>query len=479
MGKQACFSPEAAHTPHSAAPILKRRMKAGKEMKKASPRDFKKTAVFTAKALIVLATVTAFGYAAFEFYGAALFYFRGNVLLVLVYAFLFLVLASVYGCFRIGVALLKELMFSYFLAIAVTNFFTYCVLSLLARDMLDPWPAVLLSAAQVFLSSGFYWMANDIYFKLYPVRNAVFISGQSKEDAVLYKKFNRDKKRRLVSLVAFESEGYEALTKKIDAFSSVVVGKVNGPLRLKLLDYCFEHDKRLYLLPALEDIMVHLAHDILIGDSSVLLLKNRGLTPEQRLMKRAVDIVLSLLGLLLLSPLFVLSAAAVKLEDGGPVFYKQKRLTLGGKLFTIVKFRSMAVDAEKYGGARLAGKNDARVTRVGKLLRALRLDELPQLWNVLKGDMSVVGPRPERPELFEKICEQFPQFRYRLKVKAGLTGYAQIYGKYSTTFEDKVKMDLIYIEHCSLLLDLKLIFSTLKALLSRASAEGVDVKEGI
>ncbi|HMM32240.1 MAG TPA: exopolysaccharide biosynthesis polyprenyl glycosylphosphotransferase, partial [Clostridia bacterium] len=219
-----------------------------------------------------------------------------------------------------------------------------------------------------------------------------------------------------------------------------------------------------------------LAHDIFIGDSAMLLLKNRGLTIEQRLMKRAVDLILAGVGLIVLSPLLLIVAIAIKCEDGGKVFYKQERLTLDGKVFTIIKFRSMREDAEKGGQAQLAQKNDARVTRVGHVIRMLRIDELPQLINVLKGEMSVVGPRPERPELFEKICENFPQFRYRLKVKAGLTGYAQIYGKYNTTFEDKVKMDLIYIEHCSLLLDLKLILSTLKVLFVRESTEGVDAQ---
>ena len=456
--------------------IMKTARKQRDAMKKASPKEFKKTAVFINKALIVLATVTAFGQVVFDFYRVSLFYFWGNILLFLLYAFLFVLFASVYNCFKIGVLFLKEIVFSYVLAASVTNFITYCILSLLARKMLDWWPLVFLTVAQVFLCSLLYWLANDIYFRLYPVRNAVFICGRNKNDAALIKKFNRSKKRQLVSLVLFESDGFEALTEKIDGFSSVILGEIDYTLRLRLLDYCFEHDKRLYLMPAMQDIMIHLAHDIFIGDSAMLLLKNRGLTIEQRLMKRAVDVILAGVGLIVLSPLLLIVAIAIKCEDGGKVFYKQERLTLDGKVFTIIKFRSMREDAEKGGQAQLAKKNDTRVTRVGHIIRMLRIDELPQLLNVLKGEMSVVGPRPERPELFEKICEDFPQFRYRLKVKAGLTGYAQIYGKYNTTFEDKVKMDLIYIEHCSLLLDLKLILSTLKVLFVRESTEGVDAQ---
>lgn len=443
-------------------------------MKKASPREFKKTAVFTAKALIVLATITAFGYVIFDFYGVSLFYFRGNVLLLLFYAFLFLVFASVYNCFKVGALPLKELVFSYALTVFVTNFAAYCVLSLLARKMLDFWPLVLLSVSQIFLCSALFWMADDIYFKLYPARNAVFIQGINKSDTAIIKKFNRPKRHRFVALVCSESEGYEEITKKINAYPCVVLGEIDFHLRLRLLDYCFEHGKRLYLMPAMQDIMVHLAHDIFIGDSATLLLKNRGLTIEQRLMKRVVDILFAGTGLIVLSPLLLIVAAAIKLEDGGKVLYKQKRLTKDGKVFTIVKFRSMFEDAERFGGARLAKKNDERITRVGKIIRMLRIDELPQLWNVLKGEMSVVGPRPERPEIFHKTEKEFPQFRYRLKVKAGLTGYAQIYGKYNTTFEDKVKMDLIYIEHCSLMLDVKLMLSTLKVLFTRESTEGLS-----
>ncbi|MCE5235904.1 MAG: sugar transferase [Clostridiaceae bacterium] len=443
-------------------------------MKKATPREFKKTAVFTAKALIALTTVTVFGYVVFDFYRVSLFYFWGNVLLVLLYAFLFLAFAPVYNCFKIGVLNLKELIFSYLLTAFVANLAAYCILCLLARQMLDFWPIVLLCAAQVFLTSGLYWMGDDIYFRLYPVRNAVFVCGRSMGDAALIRKFNRSKKRQLVSLVLSESEGYEALKEKLESYPCVMLGNIDYGLRLKLMDYCFEVDKRLYLMPVLQDIMVHLAHDIFIGDSAVLLLKNRGLTTEQRLMKRAVDLLVAILGLVLLSPIFLAVAAAVKLEDGGPVFYRQERLTLNGRAFTIVKFRSMSEDAERMGGARLAQKNDDRVTKVGRVIRALRIDELPQLFNVLRGEMSVVGPRPERPEIFEKTAEEFPQFRYRLKVKAGLTGYAQIYGKYSTSFEDKAKMDLIYIEHCSLLLDVKLMLSTLKVLFVKESAEGVN-----
>ena len=169
----------------------------------------------------------------------------------------------------------------------------------------------------------------------------------------------------------------------------------------------------------------------------------------------------------------LLTALAIKLEDHGPALFKQERVTLGGKKFYIYKFRSMIVDAEK-NGAQFSTKNDSRITKVGKFIRATRLDELPQLLNILKGDMSIVGPRPERQTYIDEFCQETPEFIYRLKVKAGLTGYAQIYGKYNTTPLDKLKLDLMYIESYSVLLDIRLIFLTLKIMFTKESTEGVE-----
>ena len=184
--------------------------------------------------------------------------------------------------------------------------------------------------------------------------------------------------------------------------------------------------------------------------------------------------MVSLVGLIVLSPFFLCVAIAVKAYDGGPAFYKQKRLTSGGKEFYLYKFRSMIVDAEKDGKARLAAEGDSRITPVGNFIRKTRLDELPQLINIIKGEMSIVGPRPERPEIAAEYEEEFPEFSFRLNAKAGLTGYAQVMGKYNTTPYDKLKMDLIYIQNFSLLLDLKIMFMTLRTIFIKESTEGID-----
>jgi len=216
------------------------------------------------------------------------------------------------------------------------------------------------------------------------------------------------------------------------------------------------------------------ADEIHLFDTPLLLCRNLGLTLEQRFLKRCFDMFFASCLLILSLPIMAITAAAIKLYDRGPVFYKQLRLTINGKVFTLYKFRSMIVNAEKQSGARLASENDDRITPIGRFIRKIRLDELPQLLNILKGDMSAVGPRPERPEISQQYEREMPEFGFRLKVKAGLTGYAQVLGKYNTTPYDKLKLDLMYIEHYSILLDIKLILMTIKILFMPSSTEGIE-----
>ena len=209
-------------------------------------------------------------------------------------------------------------------------------------------------------------------------------------------------------------------------------------------------------------------------DTPIYLTREYALKIEQRIAKRMIDLICSVLLLVIASPFMLITAIAIKLYDGGPVLYKQIRCTMGQREFYIMKFRSMRVDAEKDGVARLASKNDSRITPIGKFIRATRIDELPQLLNIVRGDMSFIGPRPERPEIIAQYLEDMPEFAFRMKVKAGLAGYAQVYGKYNTTPYDKLKLDLTYIEQYSVWLDLKLMLLTLKILIKPESTEGVD-----
>ena len=218
--------------------------------------------------------------------------------------------------------------------------------------------------------------------------------------------------------------------------------------------------------------MIRSSECLQLFDTPLLLLRNKGLTFEERFAKRLMDILISATALIVFSPIMLVIAIAIKMYDGGPVFFKQKRCTQGGKVFEIHKFRSMIVDAEKEGMVIPATDKDPRITPVGAFIRMTRLDELPQMFDILVGNMSVVGPRPERVEHVEKYTAEIPEFAYRLKVKGGLTGYAQIYGKYNTSPYDKLKLDLMYVQNYSILLDLKLLLMTIKIIFMKESTEG-------
>ena len=231
----------------------------------------------------------------------------------------------------------------------------------------------------------------------------------------------------------------------------------------------------MYLIPRIGDVLMSGATRMHMFHLPMLKVGRYSPTPEYLFLKRALDIVVSGLAFIVLSPIMAAVAIAIKLTDHGPVFYRQCRLTKDGKKFDVLKFRSMRVDAEKDGVARLSsGEHDDRITPVGHFIRKCRLDELPQLINILKGDMSLVGPRPERPEIAVQYERELPEFALRLQAKAGLTGYAQVYGKYNTTPYDKLQMDLMYIANPSLIEDWKILFATVKILFMPESTEGVS-----
>ena len=260
----------------------------------------------------------------------------------------------------------------------------------------------------------------------------------------------------------------------LEGIKCVLLFGVHSHERNIVIKECVERNIQCYLLPRIGDVIMSGAHQVHLFHLPMLHVSRYNPHPEYILEKRIFDIVSSGVVLLLLSPFFLITALAIKLQDGGPVFYTQARLTKDGKVFDVYKFRSMRVDAEKDGVARLStGENDDRITAVGRIIRKFRIDEFPQLLNIIRGDMSVVGPRPERPEIAAEYEKTIPEFRLRLQVKAGLTGYAQVYGKYNTLPYDKLQMDLMYIENYSLLMDVKVMFMTLQVLFRKESTEGI------
>ncbi|MBQ1488715.1 MAG: sugar transferase, partial [Lachnospiraceae bacterium] len=253
----------------------------------------------------------------------------------------------------------------------------------------------------------------------------------------------------------------------------VVLWDIPQKSRNDLLKFCYSKSIRVYMMPKISDVIVQGADVLHFFDTPILLTRENPLSFEQRFIKRAIDLICALILVILASPIMLISAIIIKLSDFGPVFYKQNRVTRDGKVFKIIKFRSMRVDAEKDGKARLASKGDPRITPFGRFIRKVRIDELPQLFNIIAGDMSFIGPRPERPEIIEQYIKEMPEFEFRTKVKAGLAGYAQVYGKYNTTPYDKLKLDLFYIENYTTWMDLRLMLLTLKVLFMPDSTEGV------
>ena len=312
-----------------------------------------------------------------------------------------------------------------------------------------------------------------MYMRGRSFKEALFIYGD-REDPEGSREYNNRINRyfSIVKAVHYR-EREEDLAGLIDRYGAVYLGDIPYEARNQIMKMCIGHDKDCYSIPKVSDIYIQNARILRLYDKVLFKYRQGDLTAEQKFLKRAEDILISLILMLVLSPVMALTALLIRFEDGGPVLYRQKRVTRRGKEFDMLKFRSMHVDAEK-DGPRLASKNDSRVTKVGRVIRNLHFDELPQLFNVLKGDMSMVGPRPERREFVEEYSRIIPEFTERLKVRGGLTGYAQIYGKYSTGPEDKIKYDLIYIYNYSLRLDIRLLFLTVRILFQKENSEGVD-----
>lgn len=311
-----------------------------------------------------------------------------------------------------------------------------------------------------------------LYWVLFPPIEVLEITGKHKNKLPV-KLNNLKNKYKIVDRVEYTIQKPDLIT-AIDRAEAVLVNDLPANSENDIIKLCFEMNKRVYVTPKISDIIMKSAEYLNVVDTPLFLCRNQGMTVVQEAVKRFFDIVLSSISLVVFSPLLMFTALAIKLEDHGPVFYKQLRVTKNDKKFMILKFRSMIVDAEKDGKPHPAGEKDDRITKVGRIIRACRVDELPQLINILKGDMSIVGPRPERVEHVEKYTSEIPEFKYRHKVKGGLTGYAQVYGKYNTTALDKLKLDLLYITKYSLLLDVQILFETLKILFIKESTEGFD-----
>ncbi|WRS27840.1 exopolysaccharide biosynthesis polyprenyl glycosylphosphotransferase [Oscillospiraceae bacterium MB08-C2-2] len=437
---------------------------------------FKRIVIFLSAFVLWGVMTTCWAYVWYEFYGDDIlrpFGYKGNWLVIAVYGLILVGFANVYGVFRVGYYKRGDVIFSGFLVTVLTNGITYLQTCLVGRRIMNPVPFLFMTIVDFLVVWVWGDAAGKLYIRLYPPRQMLVIYGE-KDSArsLIHKMTSRSERYDICEVVSIE-EGLPTIFERIDGYSAVIICDVKSIHRNTILKYCYSRSIRVYLTPKISDTIVGGADKIHLFDTPLLLCRNGGLSFEQRLVKRAIDLMVASVALIVASPFMLLICAAIKLHDGGDIIYRQKRLTQNGKVFEIYKFRSMIMDAEGECGARLAEQDDCRITPVGKFIRKIRFDELPQIFNILKGDMSLVGPRPERPEIAVEYEKIMPEFSFRLKVKAGLTGYAQVMGKYNTTPYDKLKLDLMYIEEFSILQDIKLILMTIKILFNRDSTEGI------
>lgn len=425
------------------------------------------------KSMVPFWNVMIFSYVWALFYNEqAYLKFWGQTMFISMFLYLVLYIAfgKLYHAFKIGTYKTSELVFSQLLAFGIADLCLYLVCCLLHRGMVSMLPGIAAAMVQLAGSILLIIIAKYYFAKYIPPQDTILIYGREALGALEFQQKVQGKLSHMfvIEETCADDVSIEEIKKRMDGYGTVLLYQVSERVRVALLARCVQQGKNIYITPRIEDILLTNFENRHMIDTPLLKAKA---DCSEYAGKRIFDIVFSVCMLLLFLPFMLIIALGIKLEDAGPVFFRQKRVTKDGRVFEILKFRSMVTDAEK-DGVRPCTTNDGRITHIGRMIRAMRLDEMPQLVNILKGDMSLVGPRPERVEYVEKYTAGLPEFTYRLRVRGGLTGYAQIYGKYNTSAEDKLKMDLMYIERQSLLLDLQLIFLTVKIMFLPESTEG-------
>lgn len=394
-----------------------------------------------------------------------------SVLVVITYFLICYYFEERLDCFRVSILQIRDVIFGEVLATMITDIIIYILIWMLSIHLPNLIPGLITWGGQCVIGVIWAFVMHQSYFSTHPPLRTIVIYDERMGMENLIHTYGLEKRFNIKTVYPVESimDKLEVM----EEFDAAFLCGIHSRERNIILKHCINHKIKLFMIPRIADVMMRGSEQIHMLHLPILKTQRYKPSIEYQIIKRTMDIVVSGIATIVLSPLFLITAIAVK-SDGGPAFYKQKRLTKDGKVFEILKFRSMRVDAEKYSGAVLsAGENDPRITKVGRIIRACRLDELPQLLNILKGDMSLVGPRPERPEFQKEIEKEVPEFGLRLQAKAGLTGYAQVYGKYNTTFYDKLLMDLMYISKPSILEDLTIMLATVKILTSKESTEGV------
>ncbi len=434
--------------------------------------------LFVLKALIMFCNTGIFALCWYFYYTKQLYlHFSGygNYMVIGMFFALNTVFAGFYGGFQLISSHTSDLAYSHGIASVMTYFFMYIVTWLLVRSNVpNIWPMLVSLIGGVIVSTLWSWGAYRITNKLVPPKRTLIIYDNIeayKNGLQIAKKYsNRFNIIGTITTGVPVEEIEEGIAEQ--KTEAVMLCGLNSTLRNDLTKYCIESGIAAYVRPNIGDLLMGNAEMIHMNNLPVYLCQRTSPSTFYLFFKRAADIIIGCSALVLLSPIMLITAIAIKIYDGGPVLFTQKRMTKDRKVFLIHKFRSMKVDADKDGKGIVTLQNDDRITPVGKIIRACRIDELPQLVDIIRGNMTIVGPRPERVETIELYEKQTPEFALRLQVKAGLTGYAQVYGKANTSPYDKLQMDLMYIGQQSILTDLKIILTTIKILFVPESTEG-------
>lgn len=399
------------------------------------------------------------------------YYRKGFILIALVFAGLYVIFTGVYDAFDIRLERAGNIAYSQILSLLLSDGVMYIILVFIMKRFPSVIPALITLAVQLAFILIWSPAAKRLYIRSVPALKSVVVYDDDSAIEELISGHGLDS--RFDVRAKIHSSDCVSHLQVLEGADAVFLSDSDTTRRDAILDFCVKKHIRVFLIPQVDDMFIYGAGSVHMLHMPVM--KVGGYEPDlyYLLCKRVLDIIFSALLIIILSPVGLATAIAVKKCDGGPVFYRQQRLTKGGKVFEIFKFRSMRVDAEQEGAVLSSGSADPRVTSVGRVIRKIRLDELPQLFNIFLGDMSFVGPRPERPEIAEQYCRELPDFSLRLQAKAGLTGYAQVYGKYNTLPEDKLRMDLMYLSRPSIASDIALIFATIKILFIPESTEGV------
>ena len=440
-------------------------------------KDSRKNIVSIAKTVNYLYIAFLFAFLWFDHYNEILnieLSTRFGFVLIIAYLLTYNFLIRTFDGFALGISKALELVYSQCLAAFILDGAIFVTIWFLLESVPSLMPIIFVFAVKCI--SAFIWayLFDYLYFRNYiPKRVAVIYFDKRDYDRLwtleaLSRKFRVEKSLRVTNVI-----DNQILT-QLENMDAVFVRGLPANKRNDILKFCMEKDIEVYFWPKIGDVLIAGAEKTHMFHVPVMYLQRYRPKSSYLLVKRVFDILVSLLGIVLLSPFMLITMYAIRFYDGGPVLYKQVRLTKDEREFKIWKFRSMKMDAEKDGVARLStGIKDSRITPVGRVIRAIRFDELPQLFNILKGDMSIVGPRPERPEIAQQYAMEMPEFKLRLQAKAGLTGYAQVYGKYNSLPYDKLQMDLLYLTNPSFLNDIRIMLATVKILFMKESTEGV------